>query len=73
MGHMMYFGGYPHTNEYSIIVGEKCRMKGMVIEGYNEEMPFHFYDGACNSFMGQTKVLLCFSSDTLPDVDGCHM
>ena len=37
------------------------------------KMPFHFYDGACNSFTSQTKVLLCFSSDTLPSVKGCHM
>ena len=70
MGHMMYFGGFPNTDQYSIILGEKCRMKGIPSD---EKMPFDFYDGACNSFMGQTKVLLCFSSDTLPDVDGCHM
>ena len=73
MGHMMYFGGFPNTNEYSIIIGETCGMKQRTDEWEFSQMPFHFYDGACNSFMGQTKVLLCFSSDTLPDVDGCHM
>ena len=71
---MMYFGGYPNTDQYRIIKGDKCRMKSMTSEMYEYyKMPFHFYDGACNSFMGQTKVLLCFSSDTLPDADGCHM
>ena len=68
MGHMMYFGGYPNTDQYSIITGGKCGMKAIKDEYY--KMPFHFYDGACNSFMGQTKVLLCFSADL---TDGCHM
>ena len=66
MGQMMYFGGYPNKNLYSIIMAEDCSMERV-------KMPFNFYDGSCNSFMDQTKVLLCFSSDTLPDVDGCHM
>ena len=73
MGQMMYFGGFPNTDRYSIIIGEKCRMKENSVEYEDFKMPFHFYDGACNSFMGQTRVLLCFSSDTLPDVGGCHM
>ena len=65
-GHMMYFGGYPNTRQFSII--DNCR-----IEKYYPEMPFHFYDGSCNSFMGQTKVLLCFSSFTIPKVNDCHL
>ena len=65
MGQMMYFGGYPNTRQFSII--EKCKMK----RSY-PDMPFHFYDGSSNSFMESTKVLLCFSSFTMPTVDDCH-
>ena len=63
MGKMMHFGG-AFRKQYSII--EDCK-----IETQWPEMPFEFYEGACNSFLKPTpKVLLCFSSAT--DGRVCH-
>ena len=61
MGQMMHFGGRfdtsPNENQYSII--KDC---GMDVQ--YPEMPFYYYNGACNSFSKPTpKVLLCFSYD----------
>ena len=65
-GEAMYFGGFPNTRQYSII--ENCKMTEQT-----DKMPMHFYDGSCATFLEPTqKVLLCFSSFTLPIVKKCH-
>ena len=64
MGKMMHFGG-ANRKHYSII--KDCKM-----DVQWPDMPFEFYDGACNSFLKPSpKVLLCFSSATT-DAGECH-
>ena len=64
MGRMMHFGG-ENKRHYSII--KDCSM-----ELQYPDMPFDYYDGACNSFLKPTpKVLLCFSSAST-DAGICH-
>ena len=66
MGQMMYFGGFPNSQKYFTI--KNCEMK----REYSK-LPFHYYDGSCNSFLEPSpKVLLCFSSFTIPKVTKCH-
>ena len=71
MGKMMHFGG-ENKRHYSII--KDC---GMDLQ--YPDMPFDYYDGACNSFLKPSpKVLLCFSSARVSSYDGdfpgqeCH-
>ena len=66
MGTAMYFGGFPDTRQFSVI--ENCEMIQQP-----DKMPMHFYDGSCASFLEPIpRVLLCFSSFTLPTVKKCH-
>ena len=66
MGMAMYFGGFPNTRQFGIIGNCKMRLE-------KEMLPMDFYDGACASFLEPTpRVLLCFSSFTLPTVKKCH-
>lgn len=64
MGKMMHFGG-ENKRHYSII--NDCRM-----DLQYPDMPFDYYDGACNSFLKPTpKVLLCFSGANAYEGE-CH-